>query len=175
MKWVTNTHSHWDIAHDILWTPHHLITTSLWVSMLQCWLKINIGFKAVHKYNMNASLGFIWQWKDKYLHAVPANWGVASIQLACRIQSNGLARHAGSPYFDSYLYSQKLPFLNAGFNHDWLFMHTLDWMLAEIRYHLFMMIHELEAGACRSPIQPLRTNCHSHTICSSALDGSWFT
>jgi len=42
----------------------------------------------VHKNNMNASWGFIWQLTDEYHHAVPANWGAASIELARGIQSN---------------------------------------------------------------------------------------
>jgi len=56
-----------------------------------------------------------------------------------------MAGIAGSPYFDNYLYSQKLPFLNSSFRHDLFFMHSWDWTLAEIRYRLFMICHELQA------------------------------
>jgi hypothetical protein len=64
---------------------------------------------------MNTSWGFIWQRKDKSQHAVPANWGSASIESACRIQFDIMAGIAGLPYFDNFLYSQKLPFLNSSF------------------------------------------------------------
>jgi len=50
-----------------------------------------------------------------------------------------------SPYFDSYLYSQKLPFLNLSFHHELFFMHSWDWTLAEIRYRLFLICHEIQA------------------------------
>jgi len=56
-----------------------------------------------------------------------------------------MAGIVGSPDFDSYLYSQKLPFLNSSFNHDLYFMHSGDWTLAEIRYCLFMICHKLQA------------------------------
>jgi len=55
-----------------------------------------------------------------------------------------MAEIAGSPYFDSCLYSQKLPFLYSSFHHDLFFMHTSDWTLAENRYGLFMICHELQ-------------------------------
>ena len=42
----------------------------------------------MHKSNMIASWGFIWQRNDEQQHAVPANRGAASIELAPRIQSN---------------------------------------------------------------------------------------
>ena len=56
---------------------------------------------------------------------------------------NQLYEIAGSPYFDSYMYSQKLPFLCSSFHHDVFFMHSWDWTLAEIRYRLFIIYHEL--------------------------------
>jgi len=56
-----------------------------------------------------------------------------------------MAGIVGSPDFDSYLYSQILPFLNSSFHHDLYFMHSWDWTLAEIRYCLFMICHELHA------------------------------
>jgi hypothetical protein len=96
------------------------------------------------KNEMNASWDFIWQRKDQYQHAVPANWGVARIQYACRIQSNVMAGIVGSPDFDSYLYYQNLPVLNSSFHHNLYFMHSWDWTLAEIRYCLFMICHELQ-------------------------------
>ena len=55
-----------------------------------------------------------------------------------------MAAIAGSPCFDSYLYSQKLPFLNSSFRHDLFFMHTKDGMLAEIIYRRFMICHKLQ-------------------------------
>jgi hypothetical protein len=60
-----------------------------------------------------------------------------------------MAGIAGSPYFDNYLYSQKLPFLNSSFRHDLFIMHSWDWTLAEIRYPLFMICHELQAFKIR--------------------------
>ena len=54
---------------------------------------------------------------------------------------------AGSPYFDSYLYSQKLPFLNSSFRHDLFFMHSWDWS----------------------------RDCYSDSISLSSLDGNRFT
>jgi len=56
-----------------------------------------------------------------------------------------MAGIVGSTDFDSYLYSQKLPYLNSSFHHDLYFMHSWDWMLAEIRYGLFMIYDELQA------------------------------
>ena len=97
------------------------------------------------KNEMNTSWSFIWQRKDQWQHAVLANWGAASIESACRIQSNVMAGIVGSPDFDSYLYSQKLPFLNSSFHHDLYFMHCWDGTLAEIRYCLAMICHELQA------------------------------
>jgi len=94
---------------------------------------------------MNASWGFIWQRKDKWQHGVPANWGAASIDSACRIQCNVLAGIVGSSDFDSYLYSQKLPFLNSSFHHDLYFMHSWDWTLVEIRYCMFIICDKLQA------------------------------
>jgi len=64
--------------------------------MLQCWLNINIGFRALHINDMDASLGFIWQQKDESQHAVPANWGAASIELASKIPSNVMAGIVGA-------------------------------------------------------------------------------
>ena len=58
---------------------------------------------------------------------------------------NLMAAIAGSPYFDSYLYSQKLRFLYSSFHYDLFFMHTWDRTLAEIRYRLFMICYELQA------------------------------
>jgi len=56
-----------------------------------------------------------------------------------------MAGIAGSPYFDIYLYSQKLSFLNSSFRHDLFIMHSWDWTLAEIRYPQFMICHKLQA------------------------------
>jgi hypothetical protein len=69
------------------------------------------------------------------------------VQLALNWEAgyNLMSAIASSPYFDSYLYSQKLPFLNSSFHHDLFFMHSWDWTLAEIRYRLFMICHELQA------------------------------
>jgi hypothetical protein len=55
-----------------------------------------------------------------------------------------MAGIAGSPYFDNYLDSQKLSFLNPSFGHELFFMHPWAWTLAEIRYRLFMISHELQ-------------------------------
>jgi len=51
----------------------------------------------------------------------------------------------GSPYFDSYWYSEKLPFLYWSFHYNLFFRHTWDWTLAEIRYRLLMICHKLQA------------------------------
>jgi len=56
-----------------------------------------------------------------------------------------MAGIVGSPYFDKYLYSQKLPFLNLSFHHNLFFMNSCDWTLAEIRYRLFIICHNLQA------------------------------
>jgi len=85
------------------------------------------------------------------------------------IQSNGMAGIAGSPYFDSYLYSQKLRCPNSSFHHDLIFMHSWDWTLEEIRYRLFMICHELHAGACQSPLEPLSRDWHSDSLSLRAL------
>jgi hypothetical protein len=63
---------------------------------------------------------------------------------------NLMSAIAGSPYFDSELYSQSLPFLNSSFHHDWLFMHFWDWTLAENRYCQFMMCYELRVSKIRT-------------------------
>jgi len=57
---------------------------------------------------------------------------------------NLIAAIAGSPYFDSYLYSQKLPFLYSSIHHELFFMHSWDWTLAKIRYRVFMICHALQ-------------------------------
>jgi len=80
------------------------------------------------------------------------------VQLALNRHAgyNQLAAIAGSPYFDSYLYSQKLPFLNLSFHHDFFFKYTWDWTLAEIRDCLFSICHELQLfkirGVRRLPV-----------------------
>jgi len=127
------------------------------------------------KNHMNVSWGFIWQQKDKYQHAVLANWGAASIEWACRIQSTAMAGIAGSPYIDSYLYSPKLHCFNSSFHHDLFFMHSWDWTFEEIRDCLFMIWHELQAGASWLPIEPLNRDWHSDSISSCCLDGTRFT
>jgi len=76
---------------------------------------------------------------------------------------------AGSPYFDSYLYSQKQRCPNSSFHHDVFFMHSWDLTLEEIRYCLFMHCQELQAGACQSPIEPLSTDWHSDSLSLQAL------
>jgi hypothetical protein len=58
---------------------------------------------------------------------------------------NLMAAIAGLPNFDSYLYSQKLPFLNLSFHYALFFMHTWDCILAEIRYRQFMISFKLQA------------------------------
>jgi len=69
------------------------------------------------------------------------------VQLALNWHAgyNLMAAIAGLPYFDSYLYSHKLPYLYFSFHYDLFFMHTWDWTLAEIRYHLVMICHKLQA------------------------------
>ena len=56
-----------------------------------------------------------------------------------------MAGIVGSPYIDSYLYSQNLPFLNSSFHHDLFLMSSWDWKLVEIRYRLLIICHELQA------------------------------
>jgi len=111
--------------------------------------KIVTHIKILHmiscKNEMNAPWDFIWQRKDQQQHKDPANWGAASIESACTIQSNVMAGIVGSPCFDSYLYSQKLPFLNLSIHHELFFMHSWDRTSAEIRYRLHMIWHELQA------------------------------
>jgi len=58
---------------------------------------------------------------------------------------NLMATIAGSPCFDSYLYSQKLPFLNLSFRHYLFFMHNWDWTSADIGYRLFAICPKLPA------------------------------
>jgi hypothetical protein len=69
------------------------------------------------------------------------------VQLAFNwhVGYNLMAAIGGSPYFDSYLQSQKLPFLYLTFHYDLFFMHSWDWTLAKIRYCLVMICHELQA------------------------------
>jgi len=69
------------------------------------------------------------------------------VQLALNWHAgyNLMSAIAGSPYCDSYLYSQKLPFLYSSIHHDLFFIHSSDWTLAEIRYRLLMICHELQA------------------------------
>jgi len=69
------------------------------------------------------------------------------VQLALNWHAgyNLLAVIAGLPYFDSYLDSEKLPFLYSNVHHDLFFMHTWDWTSAEIRYCLSMICHEVQA------------------------------
>ena len=62
---------------------------------------------------------------------------------------NLMAAIAGSPYFDSYLYSQKLPFLYSSIHHKLFFMHSWDWTLAEISYRVFMICHALQVVKIR--------------------------
>jgi len=62
---------------------------------------------------------------------------------------NPMAAIVRLPYFDSYLYSQKLPFLYSSLHHELFFMQTWNWTLAKIRYHLFMFCHELQAFKIR--------------------------
>jgi len=70
------------------------------------------------------------------------------VQLALNWHAgyNLMSAIAGLPYFDSYLYSQNLPFLNSSVLHNLFFMHSWVWTLAEIRYRLFMICHELQAS-----------------------------
>jgi hypothetical protein len=56
-----------------------------------------------------------------------------------------MAEIVGSPYIDNDFYSQKQPFLNSSFHHDLFFMYSWHWMLAELRYCLFMVGQELQA------------------------------
>jgi hypothetical protein len=68
------------------------------------------------------------------------------VQLALNWHAgyNLMSAIAGSPYFHSYCYSQKLPFLYSNFHQNLLFKHTWDWTLADSRYRLFMSFHELQ-------------------------------
>jgi len=66
------------------------------------------------------------------------------MELAYRIQCHIITGIVGSPYFDNYLYSQKLPFLNTSFYHNAFLIHSWDWMLPEINCHLFMISHKLQ-------------------------------
>jgi hypothetical protein len=65
--------------------------------------------------------------------------------------------------------TQKLRCPNSSFHHDLIFMHSWDWTLEEIRYRLFMICHELQAGACQSPIEPLSRDWHSDSLSLRAL------
>jgi len=67
------------------------------------------------------------------------------LELKWHVGFNLMSAIAGLPYIDSYLYSQKLPFLYSSIHHDLFFMHSWDWTLAEIRYRLFMICHDLQA------------------------------
>jgi hypothetical protein len=64
--------------------------------------------------------------------------------LAYRIQSKVMAGIVGSPYFDNYLYSEKLPFPYSSFHYDLIVMHYWEWTLEEIRNHPLMIFHELQ-------------------------------
>ena len=86
-----------------------------------------------------------------------------------------MAGIAGSPYFDSYLYSQKLRCLDSSVHRDWFYMQAWDWTLEEIRCRMVTICNELQAGAIQSPIEPLSSNWHSDSISSSSLDGNQFT
>jgi len=68
------------------------------------------------------------------------------VQLALNWHAgfNLMAVIVGSSYFDSYMYSQKLPFLYSSIHHDVFFMHTWNWTLADSRYRLFMICHKLQ-------------------------------
>jgi len=70
-------------------------------------------------------------------------WAAASIEFECWIQSHVMAGITGSPYIDTNLHSQKPPFLNSSFDYNLLLLPSWDWMLADIRYHLFMISHQL--------------------------------
>jgi hypothetical protein len=69
------------------------------------------------------------------------------VQLALNLHAgyNLMSVIAGLPYFDNYLYSQKLPFLYSSIHHDMFFMPTGDWTLVKIRCRLFMSCHDLPA------------------------------
>jgi hypothetical protein len=76
---------------------------------------------------------------------------------------------ASSPYFDSYLYSQNLRFPNWSFNHALIFMQSLDWTLEEMKYCVFMICYDLQAGAYQSPIELLSTDSDSDSLSLRAL------
>jgi len=60
-----------------------------------------------------------------------------------------MAAIAGSPNMDSYLYSQKLPFLYSRFHPDLFFKHSWDWTFADIRYRLGMICHKPQSFKVR--------------------------
>jgi len=80
-----------------------------------------------------------------------------------------MAGIAGSPYFDIYLDPQKLGCPNSSFHYDLILIQSWDWTLEEIRYSLFMVCHEVRAGACQSPIEPLSRDWHSDSVYLRAL------
>jgi hypothetical protein len=53
-------------------------------------------------------------------------WGAVSVEFACKIQTNVLAGTIGLPYFDIYLYSQKVSYLNSSFHHDLIFICSVS-------------------------------------------------
>jgi hypothetical protein len=73
-----------------------------------------------------------------------------------------MAGIVGSPDFDSYLYSQKLPVLNSSFHHDLYVPHALRGL--DVGGNQILSVYDLPqtsgahdmwwAGACRSPIEP---------------------
>jgi hypothetical protein len=60
-------------------------------------------------------------------------------------QYNSMAAIAGYPYFDRYMYSQNLLFLNWRLHPDLFFMHSCDWSWVEIKYRQVVNWHELQA------------------------------
>jgi hypothetical protein len=74
-----------------------------------------------------------------------------------------MAGIVGSPDFDSYLHSQKVPVLNSSFDHDLYILHVL--LALDVGGNQILSVNDLSrtsgaqdmrwAGACRSPIEPL--------------------
>jgi len=75
-----------------------------------------------------------------------------------------MAGIAGSPYFDSYLYSQKVHCPNLSVHHDFLHNHSWDWMLEEIRYCLFVICQKLQVEVGQLPIEPVSRDWHSDSL-----------
>ena len=134
----------------------------------------------MHKNNMNASWGFMWQQKDEWKHAVPANRGAASIELARRIQTNSCDCRL------ALLWQLTCTLRNCLF-FTWAFI-TLSssctlgiglWQKSDIVCYDLSQTSGVQdmrwVGACRSPIEPQSSDWQLDSISSSSLDGNRFT